>query len=274
MAPPSGVLWADDKDISELGLGVIRLNGVHGSPRLRREFVQPWDVVGAIPSVSSQGEPRRIGLSLGLGDGVTRDTRQAAIDDITRWVQPGSSIRWRFGDSPTRYITAVCDYVGAEGLWGPELLWENPEMAIDLELLATDPYRYDLYPDLYPLSGSWKQVTVEAGAKEVVVEIYGNATPVVTPVLHIARGQSFEEYGSLTLTGASLGAGDTAEVRLSDQQIWLVEDDVRTSSLSLLALGSGGFPSLEGGREGYCHLRLTASSGTPTGRLYMRGAYR
>lgn len=269
----------DGRALTDLVFDVLRIDGqlapsVSSTPAVT--MANAPSVLGATVGVS----PRRIAVKVEIW-AATIALRDTLLD--TLWRRIGHSEReLSVVSSPSRAVRVTCDaidvtyYDAAHG---------SPVCALDFVFLALDPRRRELQPQLWTLSSARRSVPIGTEVSAPRFWLYGNATPIVDPVV-IVRRFTGEEVSRLTLDGvtdtratASLGANNALLIDSARQSIEYYVSGVRQTGAEhgLSWYGDGQFPVFSpedcaAELSAWGTIEVSATSGTPTGLLtYYRG---
>jgi hypothetical protein len=223
------VLWLNDEDTSDLGLGVVSLVGWYDLAPVEYGFAFPVGRRSGIVTGSPEAGPRRVVIELAMM-GLARGERVPALDVVV--ARLSGAVEVRVGDAD-RVATGVatCRVAGA---WGNDRkLWQSGEMVLALDIDCPDALKY---------SRSWGTLGMEDGVPVSVptgtagalgiVTIHGAVDAAVTLTAR-RHGVTVGEMGLLL----DIGGDDAVEVDLVHQTIVQVTDGVRTAGESLLTSG-------------------------------------
>lgn len=266
MTPPTGVLYLNERDVSDLGLGVLSLADWWSAPVQERAFVSPIGAAGSHPASQARMLPRRIPLKLMLDD-VTKETRIAALHRVYHLAGSGL-LEVRVGDDTNLYATGVLERAGGSGSWADHVVFSQGELDLDWDLVCYDPVKYGREPRIYGLpTAVRRKISLGTLPSLGSLWIFGAAT---TPQV-IVRGATGDQVA--TMTFATLAAAtDAYHVDLTNQAITKYASGVATDSFASWTAGEWfaldpTYADVDG--EG-----LTVELSTGTGSLEIELAYR
>jgi len=166
-------------------------------------------------------------------------------------------------DAPARVLLGTLEEATVGMPAGPI---DNPLYLLDLVFNVPDPRRYDVETQLRALSSTPVAVPVGAGATAPRIVLFGAATAVVNPVVHLYRGDG-ELAASLELV-TSLGSNTWLDIDCQSEWVYRVASGVATLALEVVA--GGAFPIFSAEDAStvagpFPRVGLSSASGTPTG---------
>jgi hypothetical protein len=259
------MIWINDRPLTDLVRDVLAIDG-YLPPVVTPRAVQPLANAAGVFGTGVTVAPRGVTLRLDVRPPTLLD-RATVLDSLTRRLTGLLLVRTM--DVPTREWVAQCTAVRVEYYTGA---FAEPVIAVECQLQAADPTRYERESRALALSTTPTEALVGTVPSAPVVYLYGAC---VDPVV-LLRNASGDETHRLTLTG-TLGANDALVIDAARHTIArYVGGVLQTGTASGNAwLTSGSFPLLapEDAIDGAgVTVALGAASGTPTGLLlYTRG---
>ena len=270
-------LYLNDRSIDDLARQVLTIDGQLAPPVGITPTVQLANSPGVLGSTNSVA-PRRIVVQLDVR-AASLTARDTLID--TLWRRLAGVMELRVSSAPNRAVLVTCIDVRVDLYTAAHA---NSNLGITLTFEASDPIRRNLQPNIYALTTARTACVLGTHASAPDVWLYGNATPIVNPVV-ITRAHTGAEVSRITLSGvttarttASLTANNALKIRRDGTIEYYVAGVLQTGTEHGLSwLASGSFPLLSPEDAApdvglWPTIELAATSGTPTGMaLYYQG---
>lgn len=271
-------LFLNDRSLDDLVRQVLTIDGHLSPPVGITQTVPLANAPGVLGSTIAIGA-RRIVVQLDVR-AATLTARDTLIDALARRLS--GVMELRVLSAPNRAVLVTCVDVRVEMYAGAHA---NSSLAVTLTFEASDPIRRNLQPNIYALTTAPTACVLGTQTSAPDVWLYGNATPIVSPVI-ITRSYTGAEVSRITLSGvttarpaASLTANNALKIRRDGTIEYYVAGVLQTGTENGLSwFGSGSFPLLSPEDAApdvglWPTLELLATSGTPTGMaLYYQGS--
>lgn len=266
--PAGGLIIVNQSnfDIGTLGAAVsVPQDGWRDTTKQAWKLVIPsGGHVGIITAPVPRVAPGRLRFSIGM-EADDLATLVANRDELISRLSRGE-VQLAFSDQPTKaFFARRVSILRARGL-KPELAQTAQVLNCDFELPV--PYLQTVTAENVSLTTTFADLPAGTGPIYPVVTINGAATPVVNPVITL-EDEAAVEIGTLTLI-VSLGSGVSRVVDMANETI---VDGGGVSKYSEFTAGK----FLRVLPEDFVHeaaswarMKLTATSGTPTGNAVYR----
>lgn len=224
----AGSLLVNGYDVANLGLAVGTWPGFLDSPsRILRPVPLDGRDGGVLSTLETSASVREFQVLGVLLQASVAETRTAWNKLKARLDQ--GLLELVFGDEPTLRIYAYCT---AARLRINEMQFSAPGGQAELSLMALNPYRESIEPNIAALDQSPRPIVTGTGPSTGVIQLRAATDPIIT-----YRDQSGRIRAQMALE-ATIGSDEYVDINMQTAGMTRVAGGVRTNAISLLSAGA------------------------------------